>query len=83
MTKGHECKVCESVMSKTERPARYDSKPHVCMRCSLAEQFINAKENACILHGGTPKKCGVSMKEWRILVADTRLRTTDRMFKEE
>lgn len=77
------CKVCESTYTKAKRPARYDGEPTVCRRCSLAEKFVNAKGNACVLHGGTPKKCGVPIDEWRILVADTRLRTTDRMFKEE
>jgi len=83
MKSSGKCKVCESIFTTKTDPARYDGKPFVCERCSLAEKFVNAKGNACILHGGTPKKCGVSIKQWRSLVADTRLRTTDRMFKEE
>jgi hypothetical protein len=59
--------------------SRYDNKSHICSACGLAEAFVNTKDNACILHGDTPKDCGVEWDMWVSLVLKTRERTTDRL----
>jgi len=74
------CPICSSKMGK-ERHAlsRYDSKTKVCSACGLGEAFVNTKDNPCILHGDTPRNCGVLWEEWVDLVLETRKRTTDRL----
>ena len=74
------CPICSSKMDeKRHALSRYDNKTHVCSACGLGEAFVNTKDNACILHGETPKNCGVSWEEWVSLVLETRKRTTDRL----
>lgn len=74
------CGICPTKLSG-ERYAisRYDNETHVCSACGLGEAFVNTKDNACILHGDTPKNCGVEWDEWVSLVLKTRERTTDRL----
>lgn len=73
------CKICKS--KGRSAASRYDRKSVVCESCSLAEAFVNVKENNCVLQGGTPKSCGISFETWTGLVIDTRQRTTDRLIK--
>lgn len=74
------CRICPTKLSG-ERHAlsRYDNKSKVCSACGLGEAFVNTKDNACILHGDTPKNCGVEWDEWVSLVLKTREKTTDRL----
>ncbi len=74
------CKICSYDMREwASALSRYDNKTKVCSACGLGEAFVNTKENACILHGDTPKNCGVAWEEWVSLVIETRKRTTDRL----
>jgi len=74
------CRICPTKLGK-ERHAlsRYDNESLICTACGLGEAFVNTKDNACILHGDTPKNCGVEWDEWVSLVLKTRERTTDRL----